>query len=53
MAINRDQLMPFKFRQLDNEYLVTSLTGDFEFLTLEQLRHLVYTKPIKYSIIAI
>lgn len=37
------QLMPFNFRQLDDEYLVTSLTGDFEFLNLEQLKQVVYT----------
>lgn len=43
MTINHNQLMPFKFRQLDNEYLITSLTGDFEFLTLEQLKQLVYS----------
>lgn len=43
MTLSKDRLLPFNFRNLNDEYLITSLTGDFEYITFDQLNKLVYS----------
>ncbi len=42
MLFSNTELMPFNFKRMANEnYLITSVTGDFEFISNENLRKLI------------
>ena len=42
MLFSNAELMPFNFKRMANDnYLITSVTGDFEFISNENLRKLI------------
>lgn len=41
--IQNDLLIPFNFKRIqDSDYLLTSVTGDFEFVSQENLRKIIH-----------